>query len=406
MAHWLGGNDKQKALESFKAGLGVLDAEEQKDTPEEAAICGEMARLLVNTGEEEAALQWCYKAIEIARRLNLRDVLAQSLQTLALGLPIDKTNKAEILGYLQESLRLSEELGFEDAIARAYINLGSYYSMIPADYLKAKEAYLSGIEYSRKIGSMNYEVFNEAGLALYVLIPLGEWDKALEAATRSLRAGAELGEFQIPKCLVPLALADLLKGNLDKAEEALNRAFPIAETSQWTEILYQCCVALGKLHIEKNDPKKAERYLRKAVEEFSMFGFNPLGEAYFLLLQAYSMGGNLAQAAQVHEGIRKVAEELDEKWGYAFERWGRGLLSISRGDWTDAKSALLKSRELWDQLGHQYNYAKTTLELGNALAKGGEKSEAEKCLREARNIFTRLGAKLDLARSDNALSLT
>ncbi len=38
---------------------------------------------------------------------------------LALGLPIDETNKAEILAYLQESLRLSEELGFEDAIARA-----------------------------------------------------------------------------------------------------------------------------------------------------------------------------------------------------------------------------------------------------------------------------------------------
>ena len=394
-AHWFFGNDKQGALENYKEGLRVL--EEEQDTAEEATICQGIARLLVNTGEVDTGLEWCQKAIEIARKLSAHEVLAQALQTLAIGLPTNQKNKADIFRYLEDSLSISTEHGLEDPACRAHVNLGSDYYHIKADYAKAKETYSKGIEYSRKIGYLNYEAFLGAELALYAYIPLGEWDKALEVANHSLRIGSEIGELHIPKSLIPLAVANLLKGNVDRAEEYLSRAYPLAEKSQWAEIIYYCCWALGKLYIKKNNLEKAEQHLIRGLQ----VGWAPPVEIYFELVNVYCTRGDLEKAQEFYQRIRSGAEELDEKWVYAFERWAYGLLASVSEDWNEAKEALKRSSELWSELKHPYHYAQTVLELGNALAKSGDVEGARKWVEDARGVFTQLGARLDLEKLEH-----
>lgn len=390
------GYDKQGALENLKEGLKVL--EEEHDTVEEATICQNIGRLLVNTGEVETGLQWCQKAIEIARKLNAHEVLAQALQTLAIGLSPNRKNKADIFRYLEDSLSISTQHGLEDPACRAYVNLGSTYHHIKSDYAKAKETYLKGVEYTRKIGFPNYEAFIEAELALYAYIPLGEWNKAMEVANHSLRIGSELGELHVPKSLTPLAFASLFQGNVDRAEEYLSRAYPLAEKSQWTEIIYNCCWALGKLYIQKNNLERAEQYLLRGIEAGSQSGLGNLSEIYFELFTLYCLKNDLEKAREFYERIRSDAEELDEKWVYAFERWAYGLLASMRKDWNEAKDAFKRSSELWSELKHPYHHAQTVLEFGKALSNSGDGEEAKKWIEEARRVFTQLGARLDLSK--------
>ncbi len=395
IAYWFLGNDKQGALESYQEGLRALTGD--NGTLEEARISQYIARLLVNTGDPKSGLTWCEKSIEIARSLNANEILAQGLQTLAIGLPPTRDNKSEIIRLLEESLSISLEHQLEDATCRAYVNLGSMYHHIHSDYVRSKEAYLKGVEYAKKIGYLNYESWLEAEFAHYAYLPLGEWEQAIETASHSLRIATDLGsELHTAKSLTPLASANLLRGNIARAEEYLGKAYPLAEKSQWTEIIYYCCLALGQLHLKKNDFPKAERYLSRGSEMALEMGFPPPFEIHFELVNLYTIEGDLEKARDFHGKLKSEAAKLDEKWGYAYERWAYGIIASEEKDWSEAKRAFKASAEIWRELKHPYNSAKTTLAYGDALSKSGNQSEGAELIAEARQTFSRLGAKLDV----------
>ncbi len=396
-AYWLLDNNKRRALESYQAGLKALAGDD--GTLEEATICQDIARLLVNTGDQKSGLTWCERSIQVARNLDAHEVLAQGLQTRAIGLPPTRENKAEIIHLLEESLSISVEHQLEDANCRAYVNLGSMYHHLYSDNVRSKEAYLKGLELAKKVGYLNYESFLEAELALYAYLPLGEWDKAIETASHSLRIALELGsELHTAKSLTPLAVANLYRGNIMRAEEYLAKAYPLAEKSQWTEIIYFCCLALGELHLRKSDFPEAARYLLRGQEVSLKEGFPPPFQIHFDLVNLYSIEGDMEKARDFHAKLKSGAEKLDEKWGYAYERWAHGLIAFKEKGWNEAEEALRKSADMWKDLKHPYNNARTTLAYGQALAESGDQSKKRKLLDEAKQTFSRLGAKLDLAR--------
>ncbi len=394
-AHWWLGNDKKAALESYSEGLRVLG--EETDTPEEATICQNMARVLVISGEADAGLLWCEKAIQIAKKLNLHEVLAQALQTLARGQSPSAKNKAEIFRHLEESYRISIEHGLDDPACRAHVNLGCASRFVMSDYSGAKEIFLNGVEYARKMGYLNYEALLEALLALHAYIPLGEWDKALEVGKHSLEMGSEAGEVYSAYCPIPVAVAYFFKGDIDRAEEYLTKAYPIAERTQWPEIIYFCCWALGKLYIEKENLEKAEEYLVRATDPRVQWGWvDPRLEVYFELVTLYCIRGDLEKAEKFYDKMSQEAQKLDEKVGHAYERWAYGLLALAQGNLGDAGHAFRESSELWNLLKNPYNYARTKLEFGKMRSENNDEVEARKSVEEALAIFSRLGARLDM----------
>ncbi|MFQ5758728.1 MAG: hypothetical protein ACE5IF_03540 [Candidatus Bathyarchaeia archaeon] len=82
----------------------------------------------------------------------------------------------------------------------------------------------------------------------------------------SLTVAPELGELYVLKAKLPLVFSNLYRGNLDKAESLLMEILPIAEKSQWTELLLSCYEAAGRLHLEKKDFVNALKPLMKAKE--------------------------------------------------------------------------------------------------------------------------------------------
>ncbi len=403
-AHFWFGLDKKKAIESYQKALGILEKEHEPH--QEARIYQEIARILVLTLEKEEGLQWCEKAIRIAREIGAREILAEALQTRALGLPPNRNTKSLIFENLEEALKISLEDNLDDSGSRSYDNLGSALSLVTADYGRAKQFFLKGLEYSRKSINLSYEAVIGGELALFAYIPLGEWDQALETANQGLRVSSERKDFAVSGgemwALLPAGVVNLLRGNLNSAEEQLMSAYRTAEKAQISDWNYPLRLALGRLYRSKNDPELAESYFLKSVEigVRSVWQHAPC-EAYFELARFYLAKGDRARALGYVENLRRGAEELDERWARALASWADGLLADEGRNWGDALAFLRKSSELWKELHHPYYYAQTLFELGKILRKDKDMAGAATCMEEAKAIFKQLGAKLDLAKFAN-----
>jgi len=394
---WWFANDVPGALKILQEGLKII--EKLEGTVEEAAICQQIGRIYAITGEEQNAIQWCQRAINLAEKAGATEVLAQAYQSLAISLPLERKN--EILTYLEESRRISLENKLEDPACRAHINLGTEYSMLKGDYEKAEDIYLKGMDYARRVGFLAYGEWMTHELAHYVYIPLGEWDKSEQITLAGLPAAKELGELYIVRAKLPLVFVNLYRGNLDKAESILMEILPIAEKSQWTELVLSCYEAAGRLHLERRDFVNALKTLMKArnlVVHAGVFQgfFLPI---MFVKLQVHLEAEQLSEAEETYRQLAQLATAIDEPWSTAFYHWATGIMPISREKMSESIEDLKRAAEIFRQVGRKYDLAKVLLSLSQTLWSLDKEAEAKQTLSEAERIFGELKAKRDLETS-------
>jgi tetratricopeptide (TPR) repeat protein len=392
---WYNESDKQSAISYFREGLKA--SKQGEETSERAAILQDAGRLLIITREPEEGHAMCEEALRIARKVGAFPVQSHAIQSLALGLKRDREHKDEILKYLEEALKLALDHELVDPASRAFHNLGCQYAFVRANYAKAEEILERGAEYARKNFALNYEAIIEAELATYAYLPIGKWGKAIESANHSYRVASEYGfKVGFSKSLMALGIVDLFHGNLDRAEEYLNQAHPLTQNIRITEWTYLCDWALGKLHLEKRQFEKAENYLLSAAEVGLHGAYISTHESLFELVKLYLSTGNSVKTDETYQKLRYAAEELDEPWAYAYERWAGGLVAKAKADLKGAAEALQQSNELWTKLGHRYNTALTNLELGRIFHESGDQKKSAIHFDKAKTVFTELGAKADL----------
>ena len=393
MSVWWSTNDPPGALKILQEGLKII--EKLEGTVEEAAICQHISRIYALTGEEQTAIPWCQRAINIAKKSGANEVLAQAYQSLAISLPVEKKN--DILTYLEESRRISLENKLEDPACRAHVNLGSVYSLLKGDYKKAEDIYLKGMDYARRVGFPAYGEWMVGELAHFVYIPLGEWDKSEQITLASLPVAQELGELYLLRAKLPLVFSNLYRGNLDKVESLLMEILPIAEKSHWTELLLSCYEAAGRLYLEKKDFVNALKPLTKA-KELLVQGITQglFLQTMFVKLRVHLEAQQLSEAEETYRQIRQLATAIDEPWSTAFYHWATGIMAISREKMSESIDDLKKAAEIFRQVGRKYELAIVLQTLSQTLWSLDKENEAEQTLDETERIFKELSAKRDL----------
>jgi tetratricopeptide (TPR) repeat protein len=392
---WYNESDKQSAINYFREGLKASTRGEE--TPERAAILQDLGRLLIITREPEEGHLLCEEALSMARRVNAYPVQSQAIQSLALGFKRDREHKNEILAYLEEALKIALDHDVVDPASRAFHNLGCQYAFIRADYAKAQEILEKGVNYVQRNFALHYEAIMESELAVYACIPLGKWDQAFELANQSFHVSSEYGfKIGLSKALMALGIVNLVHGNLDRAEEYLRQAYPLTQNIQITEWTYLCDWALGKLYLEREQYENAEKHLLSAAEVGRHGAYISTHESLFELVRVYLSTGDSTKAGEAYQQLHRAAEELDEPWAYAYERWAAGLIAKAKTDLKAAGDAFTESNELWTKLGHRYNAALTNVELGTTLYESGELKESGIRLGKAKVVLKELGAKGEL----------
>ncbi len=343
------------------ASYDLRQAPDSDETVEHSRLELDIGWVHYRQGNLEAAGEAFSRALDIARRRDYRAEAASAYNRLA-ALEIEKSNWVTAAQFGEEGLRLREEIGDVDGVARSHINLGA----------------IAGYR--------------------------GDWEKAGQHFGESLRISQRLGQ---PKAqamaLVNLGRVEVMKGETAKARDYLSRALALAERIHDPEQSSRALNALAEVFLLERNWQAAAEQLRTSLRLSSETGSGEQqAQALWILAEAELGIGEMERAeAAAQEALRIATERgLAQIEGIAYRVLG--AIDQQRGRPAEAESLLGKSIAVLGQL-NPLEAARAELELGLLLEAQRRDSEADRALTRCRDAFARLGAEPYRVRAEEAL---
>ncbi|MGW4928518.1 LuxR C-terminal-related transcriptional regulator [Agromyces sp. NPDC004153] len=218
-----------------------------------------------------------------------------------------------------------------------------------------------------------------------LLITRGAWaeaDTAAELALSRFRAGDYRAVYGAPYQLAELAR---LRGAFHSAEAAYRRA----GESGW-----EPQPGLALLHLAAGRTRQAQDEIRRSAA-----GVDPFTRRYLLPavveieLAAGDVGAARRAVDELHESGRLMTTPTLE----ALVAAGEARVLLAEADARAALDAARAAIEAWRTVGAGYEFARSRVVAGRALAALGDRDAAEAEFRSAREVFRALGADPALA---------
>lgn len=185
------------------------------------AYSGWSAQLMVS-GQNEDAIRWGRRALELADRLDLEDVRAHALNNIGSSEVV--MGRESGFANLERSLEISRHIGRGDYVCRALMNLASG-ATSTHDLHRADRWFSELAEYGEasEVRSCNVDASR-----CEVLLELGRWEEAEAAARRALAlsGGLAVDPLDQSNCLSVLARLAARRGE-PEAVELADRAFSV-----------------------------------------------------------------------------------------------------------------------------------------------------------------------------------
>ena len=278
-------------------------------------------------------------------------------------------------------------------------------------------------------------VHNQANVALM----RHRHEEALGLAERSVSLHESLGSGHgLAVALATLGQIYVQLGDLERAEQILNRTLDVRSSVQFHETTGAVFDTLAQIHLMRGSYERAGEYLRLASEAYGAYGSHTmrwyewslkvLGVKLAIRRGAYqeavAMANELSNAPGVppSEAIQAdlAASEAQLAVGNVDEArrrlqacedrldprgtpgtWGeflriRGLVNEQTSRESDAYHDFAQSANIFDLLGERYQAALSHLSLGRVAANAGAAAVAQRYLGLADRVFTTLGAQRDL----------
>ena len=304
-----------------------------------------MAQLRMLAEETDAAVDWGMRAIDLAERLDAREVLVHALNNV--GTAEGKVDAAAGYVRLERSLELAREADLEEHVVRAYTNLSS--TALDEHRYAVCEAYADeGIAYATERDLDSWRLYM-LGTRAVAALAQGRWDEAADIAGEVVRSARAAAIHRAPS-LVVLGHVRARRGDPEvwaALDEALALVEPIGELQRLAPVaVARAEAALFEGRPEVVDAETQAAY-RLALDRGSGY---EIGELAWLRREA---------------GVDEPAPQgAAEPWAF-----------MLAGEWS-------RAAEAWTTLGSPYEAA---LALG--------RSHDEEDLRGALAELQRLGAR-------------
>jgi DNA-binding NtrC family response regulator/tetratricopeptide (TPR) repeat protein len=284
-------------------------------------------------------------------------------------------------------------------------------------------------------------VHNQANVALM----RHRHEEALALAERSLALHQSIGSRHgLAVALATLGQILVLLGDLERAEQVLNRALEVRSPVQFHETTGAVFDTLAQIHLMRGSYERAGEYLRHASEAYGgqtsgwyEWSLKVLGAKLAIRRGAYAEALQIADEIARSAGIPPAEalqadltacealvlsgqlEEAEQRLAGCEGRldprttpgnWGeylrlRGAMHDRAGRPTEAYHDFAQSANVFDLLGERYQAALSHLALGRLAARAGARSTAERYLTQAATVFRTLGAQRDLHEAEVAAQL-
>src|SRR5688572_27662367 len=159
----------EDGVELLERALAVHESE--GDERAVASVSAELGRLLFFEERREEAIRHVERALELAERLRITDVVVQGLINKSL---LSQHRPNESLALMRGALRLAEESGDERGVMRACMNLSFLLSVAGREH-EAQEVVERGIDVARRRGDRAWELSLISNLVSSYYVT-GRWD--------------------------------------------------------------------------------------------------------------------------------------------------------------------------------------------------------------------------------------
>ena len=365
------------------------------------ALDGAATQLFRRRRELEAAVEYAKRAAALAGELGEEALVGEALssQVLAeatLGRPEAAATLEAALAHqaAATSERVLAQPRFTAAIARMWWD----------EPAAVRETYEELAEHGRQLGDEGSLAYVHLMLAQADIL-LGELDRA-EADAAAARDIAEQGgqETLIAYALAVRAMADAHRGR-EAARLSAKQALELGGRTQNTPAVHFATAALGLLDLSTGGAEEAAAVLEPLVEFARTEQIREPGLTRYATdrVEALVELGRVDEAAELLDWYEANAERLGRRSALAASWRCRGLLAAAARRIDDALDAFGRALAEHDAVLLPFDRARTLLALGATLRRAKRKADARRALEEAIAAFDSLGAAAFAARARSEL---
>jgi class 3 adenylate cyclase/tetratricopeptide (TPR) repeat protein len=370
------------------------------DEPDEsvAHLASQIGRITFFRGDSTAGLEWLERALSLAERLLVPEVLSMARNTKAVLLwGRGRRDEAELL--LNHSLEVALRHDLRLPTLRAYNNLGS--TIAGADRFEDElRLYERGLELARRHGDRGWE-YKFLAASVSALVFTGRWDEALarggEVETDENAAASQGTAVE----LLPLVNVHLWRGQEDEARAMFERLGALESSD---EIQSRTSFQLGRALLQHVEGRYREAYdaAREAMEIRDVLGVDTtlLKLAVMQAADAALAMGDLDALEQVLAPISKLLPGERTPSIDAILAWGRARLLAARNASDEADEAFVRAVDGFRRAGTPFLKARVLLDQAEARLAADRADDAVPLLDEARTILEPLDARPYVERLD------
>ena len=400
---WVKTGNLEKATEYFCKAQKILEA--QPESSELASLYVDMAEMQWRSLKMDEATALVDKALQIGKKSNAYEILANSY--LVLAKITFATNRRKASEYSEEALKIALNFGLVNTEVETYSSLANPF--FGAEGTEERLDYAQkGYELAKKVGAVTAQSFIGVHLSA-IYLGMGEADSTLSFSEESVALNRKIGNLQY------LALSLLSLGNVygqlgewDKSEKALNEALLIAQKTNDKPALGMVLRMIGLLLLEKGEYTKAIDFFEKAhsVYENRMAvqegGWR--GPIALLIARASIELRDLEKAESIINNVQQRAQEqkvgvfmahvyeikgkllqVQRKWGESIEYFEKSLQEHKAAETMRWDVYIFAKRFLWE-------YAQVYVERNQE----GDKQKALSLLNQALEIYEKMHAKKEI----------
>jgi adenylate cyclase len=399
---WSSMGETDKAKVHHEEALKIL--EKEPESVELASLFVDMARLYMRTEDVAKARSWAEKALELAKKLNAYEVIANSYLGLATIFDISGEDKKKAIECHERALRIALDNGYMETALRAYNNLAA--SLPAEENEKGFELANKGFELAKKAGAIHWISWIGTGLA-DTYFSMGDMNKAVLLAEESVALDRKARDLtNLSYSMNELGWFLQIFGEWDKSEQYHKEALSYSQKAKDTQQLINSHFCLGRLYAEKGDYVKAREQMDKAIEISEKAGakyYQALICAWGAI-QIYIELGETEKAKNLLDNTLKFAIETENKLLIANADALRAMLFCTQKRWKESIELFEKSLKEFETLNarqwYVYFFAKTVLyEYARVYLERdqeGDRQKAHDLLSQTLEMFQKMGAKKDI----------
>lgn len=393
--------EQDAAIDYFSRAVEV--ARRVGDTRSEVRGLLDLGHAALRRSAYADAEEWYTECLSRARDLGDRQTGNRALT--GLGVVASQRGEYETAeAYYEESLAVARDIGDTRNEANALGNLGVL-ARDHNDLTTAEHYFLQKLDRAREVGERSSEANALFNLGM-TYCDQGDLETAEEYARKSLEQFQDIGEQpKVAECRYLLGKIAFRRGNFDEAEsmtETSRDLFREVESDRGTTYALR---NLGRLALHRGNLKQAEDYVTESLEICrTMNNQQGIATCYRLLATISRHRGELATADDYSEQSYDRFCELDQPVGIAESLRERGLITLERGRCEEATHYLTRGLEHSQDTEEVFAEARVRTALGELAKRSNNPQTARDHLQQAADIYRDAGAIRELAKTCATLS--